>query len=83
MVDSSIPPLTLPLAKIDVKTSYVSGVLQAIVIKDPIYDLVLGPPHVYLGMPPSHSLTRASADTNARAGDRGDSPPIVRELKGR
>ena len=38
-------------------------------IKDPIYDLVLGPPHVYLGMPSSHSLIRASANTNARAGD--------------
>ncbi|KAK6963316.1 hypothetical protein BgiMline_030443 [Biomphalaria glabrata] len=55
--DLNSPPLTLPIARIKVRSRYVNGRIEAAVMDNPCFDLTLGDKYVFLGTPTDPRLT--------------------------
>ena len=75
--DLTLPPITLPVAKITVESRYVKGKLKAAVMDNPVYDLILGCKYVFLGSPPYPEHV-AAVQTKAQA---KQDPPPKQEVK--
>lgn len=61
--------MILPIARVNIHSKYVTGVISTAVMKDPIYPVLLGRRYVYLGVPQAPMVVAAM---QTRAMDRLD-----------
>ncbi|KAK6994766.1 Retrovirus-related Pol polyprotein from transposon 17.6 [Biomphalaria glabrata] len=76
LADRRSPPQTLPVARINVESRYVHGIVNAAVMDDPCYDLTLGCRYVFLGTPKRPALPTASI-LNATPPEVPPSEPVI------
>ena len=60
-----VPPLTLPIAYIDIDSPYVVGTIPAAVLEAPSYDVILGCRYVYLA-PPKKPIKACAVKTRSQ-----------------
>ncbi|CAG5124820.1 unnamed protein product [Candidula unifasciata] len=73
-------PLNLPIAKIKVRSKYVSGVIEAAVLEHCTFDLILGATYVFLAEPKKPSEHLAAVTTRAQHKSALEDSPHVNPL---
>uniref|UniRef100_A0A2C9KGS6 Retropepsins domain-containing protein n=1 Tax=Biomphalaria glabrata TaxID=6526 RepID=A0A2C9KGS6_BIOGL len=64
-LDLDIPPKTVPLAKVHVKSRFVLGTITAAVFESSLYDIVLGSRFIKLEIPPNSTIKLPSVHQTA------------------